>query len=80
MIQKIITRKVKKRRAKDYMRDAKYYDWYYIVYKNSEIGLNLNGWRGWSLVSSDEKGKFIDIYPVETKEGKGHVKCYLEFD
>lgn len=69
---KEISRKVKKRRAKDYLRDAKYYDWYYIVYDNQDIGLNLNGWNDWVEVLSDNKGKYIIL--------ENNIKCYLQFD
>ena len=72
MKKKEIIRKVNKRRVKDYQRDAKYYDWYYIVYKNEEIGLNLNGWTEYGDILTDEKGKYIEI-GYQQKEGKNLI-------
>lgn len=40
-----LKRKVKRGKAKDYRRNAKYFDYYYIVYKNKTYTLNLNGWN-----------------------------------
>ena len=42
---KIIERKVKRGVAKDYLRNAKYFDYYYINYKKERYNLKLNGWN-----------------------------------
>lgn len=38
-------RKIRRGRAKDYERDAKYYYYYYIVVNNKSYTIGLNGWN-----------------------------------
>lgn len=42
---KLIKRKVRKGKAKDYRRNAKYYNYYYIIFNKKSYCLNLNGWN-----------------------------------
>lgn len=51
----IIKRKVKKGKAKDYRRNAKYFDYYYITFKNKNYTLNLNGWEDMDLQVQNNK-------------------------
>lgn len=54
-----IIRKVHKGKAKDYCRNAKYFDYFYIIYKNKRYTLNLNGWNyDWHL---KVKNDFVEI-------------------
>jgi hypothetical protein len=63
-------RKVKKGKAKDYERDAKYYDYYYITVNNKDYTLNYAGWNRETTIQNDKEGQFVII------EDK---KYYLEF-
>ena len=44
-MEKLIKRKVKRGKAKDFKRNAKYFYYYYITYNNQNYILNLNGWN-----------------------------------
>ena len=44
-MENLLKRKVYKGRAKDYTRDAKYFDYYYINFMNKSYTLPLNGWE-----------------------------------
>lgn len=48
-MEKFIKRKIKKGVAKDYQRNAKYFDYYYIIYNNQRYTLKLNGWNDMNL-------------------------------
>lgn len=48
-------RKVQKGKAKDYMRNAKYFDYYYIIFKNKRYTLKLNVWKYMDLEVKNNK-------------------------
>ena len=69
-MEKKIYRKVKSGKAKDYRRDEKLYDYYYIIYKNTRFMLNWNGWDtgekvynfdGENCIEIDGKRIFLDF-------------------
>lgn len=43
-MENVVKRKVLKGKAKDYTRNAKYFDYYYIVFNKKAYTLPLNGW------------------------------------
>ena len=51
---------VKRGKAKDYERDAKYYDYYYITVNKKDYTLSLNGWNRLP-VNTDDNGNFVLI-------------------
>ena len=55
-----LQRIVKKGKAKDYQRNAKYFDYYYIIYKNKSYTLNLNGWTYQENIKVLSNKCFID--------------------
>lgn len=63
-------RKIKRGKAKDYQRDAKYYDYYYIVVDNKHILLHMNGWSDGTPILRDETGDFILV---------NGLKYYLDY-
>lgn len=56
-------RVVKRGKAKDYQRDAKYFEYYYIRVNNKNHSLNWGGWNydGNLVVRSDANGNFVMI-------------------
>jgi hypothetical protein len=70
-MEKKIYRKVKLGKAKDYRRDAKLYTYAHIVYKNTDILLNLYGWDNGNPVGSIDGEQFVEI------DGK---RIFLQWD
>ena len=56
-------RKVRKGKAKDYQRNAKLYDYYYITVNNKDFNLKMNGWddNHYLDIKKDQIGKYVII-------------------
>lgn len=63
-------RKIKRGKAKDYQRNAKYFDYYYIIVNKKSVTLHMNGWSDGEPIRRNELGNFITV------EGKAY---YLDY-